>query len=31
MHIGGQGPTTGLAAAVKAVWDSIKEIRAANT
>lgn len=30
MHIGGQGPATRLAAAVKAVWDSIKEVRAAN-
>jgi len=30
MHIGGQGSAETLAAAVKKVWDKIKEIRAAN-
>lgn len=30
MHIGGRGPTAELASAVKAVWDAIKEVRAAN-
>jgi hypothetical protein len=30
MHIGGQGSVEKLAAAVKKVWDKVKEIRAAN-
>src|SRR3954470_16326645 len=30
MHIGGEGPVENLAAAVKKVWDKIKEVRAAN-
>lgn len=30
MHIGGEGDSEKLAAAVKKVWDKIKEIRAAN-
>jgi len=30
MHIGGRGPATKLAGAVKAVWDAIKKVRAAN-
>jgi len=30
MHIGGTGSDANLAAAVKKVWDKIKEIRAAN-
>lgn len=30
MHIGGQGSAENLAAAVKKVWDKIKEVRAAN-
>jgi Domain of Unknown Function (DUF1259) len=30
MHIGGQGDTAKLGASVKAVWDSIKAVRAAN-
>ena len=30
MHIGGEGPPEKLAAAVRKVWDKVKEIRAAN-
>jgi hypothetical protein len=30
MHIGGNGPAAQLAAGVKAVWDAIKAVRAAN-
>lgn len=30
MHIEGEGPAENLAAAVKKVWDKIKEVRAAN-
>src|SRR5438094_8748604 len=30
MHIGGEGSADKLAAAVRKVWDKIKEIRAAN-
>ncbi len=30
MHIGGKGPPETLAAAVRKVWDKVKEIRAAN-
>jgi len=30
MHIGGQGPATELAGAVKATWDAIREVRAAS-
>ena len=30
MHIGGQGPAAKLANGVKAVWDAIKQVRAAN-
>lgn len=30
MHIGGSGESEKLAAAVKSVWDAIKEVRAAN-
>lgn len=30
MHIGGEGSAQNLAAAVKKVWDKIKEVRAAN-
>jgi len=30
MHIGGDGPATELAGAVKATWDAIREVRAAN-
>jgi len=30
MHIGGEGPTEKMAAAVKKVWDKIKEVRQAN-
>jgi len=31
MHIGGQGEPEALAAGVKAVWDAIKKVRAANS
>lgn len=30
MHIGGHGPAPELASGVKAVWDAIKQVRAAN-